>query len=67
MSFNCPKSVKVSVLACSLYNELFHKKQVPHNHKKQVSEAEDDYYVCHMFWVSREFLQAAVADNTLTR
>jgi hypothetical protein len=56
--FNCTKSVKLTVLVCSLCNKLFHKKCVPHHHKMQVpeEEEEEDSYVCCIFLVSRQFL-----------
>ena len=54
--FNCSKGVKLTHLACSLCNKLVHKKCVPYHHKTQIPNRVEDYYVCHMFSLHRQFL-----------
>jgi hypothetical protein len=54
--FNCPKIVKLTDTAFSLFNKCFHKKCVSHHHKMHIHEEEKDSSVCHMYAVSRLFL-----------
>ena len=54
--FNCSKGVKLTHLACSLCNKLVHKKCVPYHDKTQIPNRVEDYYVCHMFSLHRQFL-----------
>jgi hypothetical protein len=43
--------LKLTYVACSLCNKLFHKKCVPNHNKMHIPEEQEDSYVCHMISV----------------